>query len=59
MLINLSKKSMLELIEIRSKLFGWYNVALKKGLVRLRLKTLNWLRVVNAEIHVAQAENRI
>ena len=59
MLINLSKKSMLELIEIRSKLFGWYNVALKKGLVRLRLKTLNWLRVVNAEIHVAQCENRV
>lgn len=56
---NLAKMSFLELIEERSKLFTEYNAALRLKCERSKIMLLNYLRVINAEILVAETESRV
>lgn len=56
---NLAKMGMLDLIEERSQLFAEYNAALRLRCERSKIMLLNHLRVINAEILVAQAESRV
>lgn len=56
---NLAKMCFLELIEERSRLFIEYNAALRLRCERSKIMLLNYLRVINAEIAVAQAERRV
>lgn len=50
--------SLLELVELRSWFQQQHNIALKQGNKVRRWQILNKLRVINAEICVAQAERR-
>jgi hypothetical protein len=56
---NLAKMSMLDLINERSRVFTEYNAALRLHCEHTRICILHYIRVVNAEIMVAQAENRV
>lgn len=56
---NLAKMGMLDLIEERSKLFTEYNAALRLRCERSKIMLLNYLRVINAEILVAETEKRV
>jgi hypothetical protein len=54
----LQEMSLLDLIEYRSQLQGCHTMTLRSGDVRMQMRVLNRLRVVNAEIVVAQSERR-
>lgn len=56
---NLAKMSFLDLIKERSQLLAEYNTALRLRCERSKIMLLNYLRVINAEIAVAQTENRV
>lgn len=56
---NLAKMSFLDLIEERSQLLADYNVALRLRCERSKIMLLNYLRVINAEILVAETERRV